>query len=353
MAEAGGSLAVTTYQANKVALLGWNGRQVTLVMREFSKPMGLAATGSRLALACRDQVFMFANVPALAHDYLQPGQYDALYLPRTAYLTGELNTHDVAFGTDGLWLVNTRFSCLSILSDTYSFIPCWHPRFVSQLTPDDRCHLNGLGMQGGQPKYVTALGETNDPHGWRPNKARGGILIDVAANQVVLRDLSMPHSPRWHLDRWWLLNSGTGELWSLDPDRGQHTVVTVLPSFVRGLCFVGPYAVVGMSRIREKHIFGDLPVQDRFDKLICGLAVIDLRTGRQTGQLEFTEGCTEVYDVQFLPGLLRPTILNLEKEASRQAITAPDFCYWLRPNAEVPPAPGQVEAGEARGRPTT
>ena len=42
LAGAGGSLAITTYQAGKGALVGWNGQQVTLIMRHFPKPMGLA-----------------------------------------------------------------------------------------------------------------------------------------------------------------------------------------------------------------------------------------------------------------------------------------------------------------------
>ena len=33
--------------------------------------------------------------------------------------------------------------------------------------------------------YVTALGETNEPVGWRANKARGGVLIDVDSGEVI------------------------------------------------------------------------------------------------------------------------------------------------------------------------
>jgi uncharacterized protein (TIGR03032 family) len=282
-----------------------------------------------MALACRHELFLFANDPALAGGYLRPGQYDALYLPRACYFTGDLNTHDLAFGTEGLWLVNTRFSCLSLASDQYSFVPRWQPKFITHLTPEDRCHLNGLGMLKGEPAYVTALGTTDEAGAWRANKASGGVMIDLASQDIVLSGLSMPHSPRYHDGRWWLLNSGTGELWQVDPRSGDHTVVCALPSFVRGLCFVDHYAVIGMSRIREKHIFGNLPVQQRFENLICGAAVVDLRSGQCAAQIEFTAGCTEVYDVQFLPNILCPTILNLEKERTRDAFSAPEFSFWL------------------------
>jgi uncharacterized protein (TIGR03032 family) len=132
-----------------------------------------------------------------------------------------------------------------------------------------------------------------------------------------------------------VLNSGAGELLVIDPASGRQDVVCRLPGYLRGLCFIGPYAVVGLSRIREKHIFGGLPVQSRWERLRCGLAAIDLRSGREAGFFEFTQGCEEIYDVQFLPGLYRPMILNLEKPATRQAISNPDSAFWLRPGNEI------------------
>jgi uncharacterized protein (TIGR03032 family) len=337
LSQAGGSLAITTYQAGKLALVGWNGQQITVLLRQFPKPMGLAVQGQRIALATHHEVWIFANAQLLAHDYLenQPGRYDALYLPRVAYFTGDLNIHDLAFGRDGLWLVNTRFSCLAALSHDFSFVPRWQPPFISQIAPEDRCHLNGLAMVNGQPKFVTALGETDKVGGWRANKAMGGILIDVDSGEIVRRGLSMPHSPCWHDGYLWLLNSGTGELWRIHIQSGQHDVVCVLPGFLRGLCCVGNYALVGLCQIREQHIFGSLPVQQRFDRLLCGVAVVDLGSGQLIGMLEFTAGCQELYDVKFLPGILRPTILNSDRIETRQAFTAPEFSYWLRSSSQI------------------
>jgi uncharacterized protein (TIGR03032 family) len=338
LAQAGGSLVVSTYQAGKVAMIGWDGRQVTLLMRQFDKPLGLAVQGPRIALATRHDVTLFANAPLLAWEYLedQPGRYDALYLPRATYHTGDLHVHDVVFQGEDVLLVNTRFCCLARLSRDFNFTAVWRPKFVSDLVPEDRCHLNGVALVEGRPKYVTALGTTDEPGAWRENKASGGVVIDVETDEIVLSGLAMPHSPRWHQGRLWLLNSGTGELWVLEPGTGRTEVVCGLPGYLRGLCFVGPYALVGLCRIREKHIFGGLPIQKRFDKLLCGVAVIDLRSGSVPGMFEFTAGCEELYDVQFLPGVCRPMILNLDKPAVRQAVTNPDSSYWLRPSAEMP-----------------
>ena len=122
----------------------------------------------------------------------------------------------------------------------------------------------------------------------------------------------------------------------VDEARRQADVVCELPGYLRGLCFVGPYALVGLSKIREKHIFGGLPIQQRHRVLRCGVAVVDLRSGNSVAMFEFTAGCEELYDVQFLPGKLRPTILNEQSEATLEAFTNPESSYWLRPGNEIP-----------------
>jgi uncharacterized protein (TIGR03032 family) len=339
LSQLDGCLAITTYQAGKVVLVGWDGWRVTVLPRTFDKPMGLAVRGDQLALATRHEVILLANAPLLAPDFLpdQPGRYDALYLPRAAYYTGDLNIHDLAFGTDGLCVVNTRYCCLAGLSERYAFEPRWRPPYLSRLAPEDRCHLNGLALVNGRPKYVTALGATDTVGGWREHKATGGIVLDVDSGAVVLRGLAMPHSPRWEHNQLWVLNSGQGELWAVDPVTGKHTVVVGLPGYLRGLCIHRGHALVGLSQIRERHIFGNLPVQERYPRLLCGVALVDLRDGRTLGMLEFTSGCQELFEVQVLPGVRRPMILNATQEAAREAFPAPNFSYWLRPRNVIGP----------------
>jgi uncharacterized protein (TIGR03032 family) len=342
LAGANGSVILTTYQAGKVVLLGWDGRQVTVLARDFPKPMGLAVDGPRLLLATRDEVILLANAPALARDFKleEPGRYDALYLPRVRYLTGDLNVHDVAVGSDGPWITATRFSCLARLSQAYSFVPAWNPPFVSDVVPEDRCHLNGLAMVDGRPRYITCLGTTDTPGGWRPNKADGGVVVDVADGSVRLRDLSMPHSPRWTGGQLWLLDSGRGELLRTDPVAGTREVVCGLSGYLRGLCLVGPHALVGLCQIREKHIFGGLPVQQKYEKLLCGVAVVDTRSGTRVGLMEFTSGSTELFEVAWLAGVRRPMLLNPTHPAQTEAFTAPQFSYWLRLANVIPETRG-------------
>ncbi|MCS7239388.1 MAG: TIGR03032 family protein [Thermoguttaceae bacterium] len=344
LAASGGSLALTTYQAGKVALVGWDGQQVTLLLRHFDKPLGLALEGNRLALACRNDVVVFANAPALASDYLenQPGRYDALFLPRISFHTGELSSHDVAFVDGSIVVVNTKFSCLARLSWEYTFEPIWQPPFISDIVPEDRCHLNGLALVDGKPGFVTAHAATDQAEGWRSQRLGGGVVVDIRANRVCLSGLCMPHSPRWDGARLWFLNSGTGELMVWSPGGTCH-VVCRLPGYVRGLCLVGRYALVGLSKIREKYLFGGLPIESAYSHLMCGVAVVDICSGQWVGTFEFTGGCTELYDVQFLPGMRRPMIVNLEKPACREAFTTPECSFWIRrTGAGSGAGPGQI-----------
>ncbi len=347
--QAPGSAIISTYQAGKVAFVGWNGQRTGILLRDFERAMGLSVTTGpdtpgRIALATRNHVHVFADAKQLAGEYPPPPAsrpaipFEALYLPRLTYYTSDLNLHDLAFTDEGLLVVNTRFSCLSRLTDGFAFEPVWQPKFISELTPEDRCHLNGVAVRDGKPTHVTALGESDTAGGWRPNKADGGVLMDVRSGEVVLRGLCMPHSPRWHQGELWFVDSGRGTLCRVDLDKGRKEVVAQLAGYLRGLCFVGSHALVGLCKIREKHIFGGLPVQQSGEELKCRVALVELESGKVTGTLDFTSGCEEIYDVQWLPDVRRATILNTHDPVSLQAIPAPEFGYWMLPQEPNPGA---------------
>ena len=199
-----------------------------------------------------------------------------------------------------LWVVNTLFSCLCTIAGSHSFVPRWKPPFISSLAAEDRCHLNGLALENGRPRFVTALGETDTVRGWRNEKNSGGCLLDVASGQVVLRGLCMPHSPRSRQGRIWFIESGTGRLATFDPAAGVQTVAE-LPGYGRGLSFHGDYAFVGLSKIRQTSSFQGLPISSAGDSLKCGVAVVELASGRISALLEFVAGIEEVFDVRVNP----------------------------------------------------
>ena len=174
-----------------------DGDRLNTHFRAFPSPMGIAVGQSYLALGTQRHVWEYRNQPEVGRRLDPPGRHDAVFLPRGSHVTGDIRIHEMAFAGDELWIVNTRFSCLSVLDREHSFVPRWRPPFVTSLAPEDRCHLNGLAVADGRVRWVTALGATDMPQGWREDKARGGVLVDVPSGEIVARGLSMPHAPRW------------------------------------------------------------------------------------------------------------------------------------------------------------
>ena len=159
--------------------------------------------------------------------------------------------------------------------------------------------------------------------GWRANKPHGGCLIDVRSGEIVSRGLSMPHSPRWHDGRLWVLESGTGQLVLVDPATGHRQTVAELPGFARGLALRGPYAFVGLSKIRPTSAMDGVPLAERRDELKCGVAVVDLRSGRVSALLEFQTAVEEIFDVQLLPGLRLPEVIGFQQETIQHTFVVP------------------------------
>jgi uncharacterized protein (TIGR03032 family) len=321
--QLGASLLVSTYQANKLLVVRAVGNGLSTLVRTFDRPMGLAADGRRLSAGTRTEVWLLRNAPDIAPRIEPAGHYDACYLPRSCHVTGDIGVHELAWAGEELWAVNTRFSCLCTLHPDYSFVPRWRPPFVSALAAEDRCHLNGLALVEGRPRYVTALGETDTPGGWRPHKPHGGCVIDVLSGEVLSRGLAMPHSPRWHDNRLWVLESGTGRLLCMELGGGRRQTATELPGFARGLAFAGPYAFVGLSKIRATSAMDGVPLAQRREQLKCGVAVVDLRSGQVMALLEFQTAVEEIFDVQLLPRLRFPEVIGFHQETIQHTFVVP------------------------------
>jgi len=250
VARAGGSLLVSTYQTGKLIVARNDATGLNTHFRNFDKPMGMAVAPGRFALGTRTEVWDFRNMPEVAPKLEPQGTHDACFLPRNRHTTGDIAIHEIAFAQGELWAVATAFSCLATLDAQHSFVPRWKPPFISELGPGDRCHLNGLAIVDDAPKYVTALGTTDEPGAWRERKADGGVVIDVPSGEIVLSALSMPHSPRLVNGRLVFLQSGKGELCSADLQTGEIETIAELPGFTRGMEILGPVAFIGLSQIR-------------------------------------------------------------------------------------------------------
>ncbi len=307
------SVAATSYQSGRLYLLGRNPKGGLMVNEQyFQKAMGLHYTGDTLYLATLANIYRMENV--LRGQEVMDEQFTECFVPRTTHLTEVLDTHDLGVtGAGDILFVNTRYNCLARVSQKHSFEPYWLPPFISALVAEDRCHLNGLAMQDGQPRYVTAVSRSDTIDGWRDRRGDGGIVMDVEKNTVFCDGLSMPHSPRIFRDRLWVLNSGTGELgWvnpSIEDTAKRFTPVCFCPGFVRGLSFRDKYAFVGLSRPRYERFEGlelDQRLTNTDSEPWCGIQVIDLDNGSCVEWFRIDGEIGELYDVEIIPDTFCP-----------------------------------------------
>lgn len=341
--ELGVSILVTTYQAGKLVMLRPEGDRLNTHFRGFSKPMGLAVDGDRLAIGTSVEIWEYHNAPAVARQLEPAGTNDACFLPRSSVCTGDIQIHEMAWarnqdsGATGqqepeLWFINTRFSCLCTRSNIQSFVPRWKPPFISALAPEDRCHLNGLCLAQGRPAFVTALGTTDTPGGWRANKKSGGVVMEVSTGEIIARGLSMPHSPRWYDGRLWVLESGSGGIGWIDPATGKYEELTVLPGFTRGLDFCGPLAFIGLSQVRESAVFSGIAIAERpLAERCCGVWVVNIQTGQTIAYVKFEDALQEIFAVQALPGVRHPDVINDQPRVIADSFVVPEKALSLVP----------------------
>lgn len=314
--DTGGSLLFSTYQSGRLFMLGNRpDRSLHALERVVGTAMGLAVDQEKLWVGNREQIWRFSNTGA---DDIAGEAYDAIYMPRNGYFVGNSNTHDVLADVSirgekfKFLYANTQFSCVATLDEHYTFRPVWTPDFITLLAPQDRCHLNGICARDGELAYATVCGRSDTALGWKGAKSHGGFVMDIASGETVCSGLSMPHSPRWHNGKLWLINSGEAELGYVDFASGRFQPVALCQGFARGLTFVGDYAVVALSRLRpDKHgLVGEVNLAEKLEEKgfyqRCGLLVIELSTGRLVHWLSIEGPVTELYDVAFLAGIRRP-----------------------------------------------
>ena len=309
----GASLAFTSYQTGQLFLVGAhpNGT-VSFNQQNFQRAMGLCWMPGRLYLGSLFQLWRLENM-------LRPGEignqaFDAVLVPRNAQTTGDVDIHEVGVDADGrVIFVNTKYSCLCTLDLTHSFKPIWKPAFISKLAPEDRCHLNGMAMDKGRPRYVTAVSRSDVLSGWRQRRHEGGVLIDIETDRIVTDQLSMPHSPRVVGDAVYALDSGRGQIIRIDPATGAKTDIAFCPGFLRGMAIHDGHAIVTISKPRDGTFMGlllDGELRRRDADPWCGLLIVSLATGDIVEWIRLEGHITELFDTAVLPGVRCPMALG-------------------------------------------
>ncbi len=349
-----------------------DGDELDISFRVFHRPMGLSSSPSGITLGVFTEVLHFQREDGLLEQLKrpldkieqdptaprlspkQPPEHDALlekntegdvdfdhfrgslhqavddradacFIMRSAHTTGMINVHDVDWGELGLWVVNSSFSCLATLQPDFSFVPRWKPHFISELLPEDRCHLNGMALRDGKPAYVTTFSQFNEKTQWRKQKDLDGTLIDVTENKVLIDSLTMPHSPRWYRGAVYFCNSGLGQICRFDPETRKLDILAEVPGFTRGLDFFGDILFVGLSKVRQSDVSRPAPLANKHETTFSGVWLFDCSSGEEIGYISFSGNVDQIYDVAVLEDCCFPELLDASHPRIRNHFCFPEL----------------------------
>lgn len=294
LSQANCSLVLSTIKGNRlVCISAKNEKELVQTSYSFPMPKGISVQSDQLALACKEEVFVFKKM------------HQEDWHLQQSYPIGNLDIHDLHFAKQQLWAVNTVYSSIGTIGGPSSFTPHWQPPFIDQLVPEDRCHLNGLVLKNDTPLYATALNSGNSPRSWRFAPVKSGVLIHIPSNEILLRGLSYPHTPQFYDNKLYILNSGLGELICVDEANGTYEVVAKMEGFVRGMARCGDHLFIGYSKRRKvSSSAGKLGLGKKID--CTGIAVVNLLRGQIVGEIDqaFFQNIDEIYSIHSLVGNL-------------------------------------------------
>ena len=379
------ALAFTSYQAGRLMIVRSDGKQLDVNYKSFHRPMGLVASEEGFTLGTFTSVINFHRADGLVEKLKSPlvpiedditaprikskeeqareqaehqetqsphiqkdnldesaveknnmqlsyssqlhaavdERVDSCFIARSSHYTGMINLHDIEWGDEGLWVVNSSFSCLCTLDPDYSFVPRWKPHFISELVPEDRCHLNGMTLKEGKPAYVTTFSRYDEVGQWRKGDKFQGTLMDVEKNEILLNGLVMPHSPRWYNEKVYFCNSGLGLFCTYDPVTGKEEAVAELQGFTRGVDFYGSLAFVGLSKARAGNITNAPPLAAKYNETFSGIWLINLSDKAVVGYIKFTGNVDQIYDVAVIPNCRFPEFLEPSSPRMRNHFCIP------------------------------
>ena len=332
--ETRSSILYSTYQSRMLVFISSrNGTSISKYAKVFKRPMGIAydASKSKLAVATKYALEVFSSNKKMAWTYPEsPERYGYLFVPQAKYYTGFQDVHEIDWVQDELWITSTLFSCLGKVTDQHHFTPTWQPPFISEITPEDRCHLNGLVCENGQPAYVTMFGKSDTKEGWRLLPPYSGLIMDVRNNKVILEGLHLPHSPCLVNNQLYFIQSGTGEVCVYDVAKKKLSTIAQFDTFLRGIQVVDNYIIVGSSLVRPETQISET---FRFDKKKSygGIIVLDRETGERVGGLDYIKKVKEIFSIKWMPNMLSPAILTEDDDDHKNCILLEeDSGYWIK-----------------------
>ena len=325
------SLAITI-GPDGLLLLGATGPETPqLEHRIFQNAFAVDYHSGQLAVSHKKGITVYRNSPKMAPIHPEkPHVHDAYFSSLVTFHTGDCLIHDIVITPAGLVVANTRFSTVCLLDGRYNINPIWYPDFISMPAPEDRCHLNGIAIEGEKLAYATTFGPYDTEGGWRGMREFNGLLIDVQNKRNLVTGLSMPHSPRLHDGHLFVCESGHGAVHEVDRQTGEMRTVVRLPGLTRGLAFQDQTMFVGMSTQRGSSSLPALPIVQGGLPLMAGVSAVDLQSGALKGTLQILDPGREVLDVKVLPGIRNAGIEDVGDMEAFHAVEGPNSGHWIK-----------------------
>lgn len=283
-------LVISSYHANKIIFINASSNEkLNLKYLTIKKPMGISISLEKLIVGIKDNIVEYKNIA-------DENSKNIKYIQTIKYFTNDIDVHDVMPYYDDIVVVNTKNSCLTTINKKNEQNTLWKPFFINEIKPYDFCHLNGICNEDNKILYATALSATSNFEGWRLN-VNGGVLLDVDNNNIILSNLSMPHSPRLFNNNLYLLLSATGEVIKVDILNSKYSIIFKTDNFIRGLSIYAGYAFIGISKQRrKKSTFKELSIAKKTK--FSGIFIIELLSGKYLGKIEFIKEIEEIYDIK-------------------------------------------------------
>ena len=187
-------IVICSYKSNAIFSMGTapntkSGQDMlSLWITNSMRPMGACYDSSRKNLWVGNslQLWQYHNQGRKETDRETMPDFDSHFMPRTMRTINDIDIHDVCVDNDGNpFFVSALFCCVCKPSDKGSFEVVWCPPWLSKVATEDRCHLNGLAMREGVPRYVSSVSRADIRGGWREHKTDGGIIWDIVENKLV------------------------------------------------------------------------------------------------------------------------------------------------------------------------
>ncbi|MFO0938924.1 MAG: DUF4915 domain-containing protein [Gemmataceae bacterium] len=233
--ELNASVLVTTYQAGKLVMLRPDGERLNTHFLQLQCFDGLAVALRSMAIGTSLEIWEYHNALAMAPKLNPPGTHDACFLPGSSVCTGNANPRNImglSLGRRSRTVVCQHPLLLPAreVVFTVSYRDGGLP-FITGTGPEDRCHLNGLGMVDWLPGICHRAGCDRQPTHGRDNKKSGGILIEIASGEIIAWACRCPIRSSLVSGRLWVLDSGNGGFGFIDPATGKYESVAVPPGF--------------------------------------------------------------------------------------------------------------------------